>query len=433
MQHADKNNNTEPGERRSGGYPHAPPDPVGEWLKSVRGSLSPHTLRALHSDLGRYRSWCMKQRLKPWPVRATSLARFIDTLAKERAPATVERHVYSILSLCRGMGWKDPRNTGAVRTALGRMRRTKGRRQAQAHGLTRALLERMTEASGDRLIDVRNRAMLAVAYDALLRRSELVSLQVADLAMESDGSATLLVRRGKTDPGGEGAVLYLAPDTVSLVLAWLDGSGVGEGCLFRAVSRYGRTGRGLDPGQVPRIYKSMARRAGLGEEVVAGLSGHSPRVGAAQDMIALRVELPAIMQAGRWKSTAMVHRYGERILPRRSGSAQLAELQYRLCPSPGIGTCTCSGETCTRQNKSNRTGIAEAGRGPGKSPSRGQLSRTGNRRNPGIFRESRQPVNRNNPGFMENRSPPGPRETGIGAVYLPIRSVLDTRRRKNYS
>ena len=271
------------------------------------------------------------------------LARFIDSLAKDKAPATVERHVYSIMSLCRGMNWKDPRNSGTVRTALRRMRRTKSRRQTQARGLTRALLERLTEASGDRPIDDRNRAMLAVAYDAMLRRSELVSLQVADLSMEPDGSATLLVRRGKTDPEGEGNVLYLAPDTVSLVLVWLERSGVKDGCLFRAVSRYGYTGQGLDPGQVPRIYKSMARKAGFGEDIVASLSGHSPRVGAVQDMIALRVELPAIMQAGRWKSTAMVHRYGERILPRRSGSAQLAGLQYRIPSSDAIESYACFG------------------------------------------------------------------------------------------
>ncbi len=52
-------------------------------------------------------------------------------------------------------------------------------------------------------------------------------------------------------------------------------------------------------------------------------------MGAAQDMIASGIELPAILQAGRWKSTTMVNRYGERILARRSGSAQLAELQNR--------------------------------------------------------------------------------------------------------
>ena len=73
----------------------------------------------------------------------------------------------------------------------------------------------------------------------------------------------------------------------------------------------------------------MARRAGLPEEVAEGLSGHSARVGAAQDMIASGIELPAILQAGRWRSTVMVNRYGERLLARRSGAAQLARMQSR--------------------------------------------------------------------------------------------------------
>ena len=37
---------------------------------------------------------------------------------------------------------------------------------------------RLLDAAGDRLIDPRNRPLLAVAYDTLLRRSELVSLCV---------------------------------------------------------------------------------------------------------------------------------------------------------------------------------------------------------------------------------------------------------------
>ncbi|MDE0148214.1 MAG: hypothetical protein OXM58_07560 [Rhodospirillaceae bacterium] len=58
--------------------------------------------------------------------------------------------------------------------------------------------------------------------------------------------------------------------------------------------------------------------------MAGGLSGHSARVGAAQDMVAAGIEMPAILQAGRWKSVTMVNRYGERLLARRSGTAQLA-------------------------------------------------------------------------------------------------------------
>ena len=46
-------------------------------------------------------------------------------------------------------------------------------------------------------------------------------------------------------------------------------------------------------------------------------------------MIANGIELTAILQAGRWKTSAMVQRYGERLLAQRNGAAQLAKLQHR--------------------------------------------------------------------------------------------------------
>ena len=46
-------------------------------------------------------------------------------------------------------------------------------------------------------------------------------------------------------------------------------------------------------------------------------------------MIASGIETPAILQAGRWKSASMVQRYGERLLAKRNGAAQLARLQKR--------------------------------------------------------------------------------------------------------
>ena len=104
-------------------------------------------------------------------------------------------------------------------------------------------------------------------------------------------------------------MLYLHRDTLKLVRAWLGASGISSGRLFRSVRRDGAVGEALDESQVPRIYRAMAERAGLPAQVVRRISGHSPRVGAAQDMIASGIGIPAIMQAGRWKSASMVQRY----------------------------------------------------------------------------------------------------------------------------
>ena len=299
------------------------------YVRAAQGAFSTNTERAVKSDLGIYAVWCAERGRKALPASAETVAGFVDAMAESRAPATVRRYVVSIAVAHQAIGRGKTLASPLVRLALQRMHRCKGRRQDQARGLTWPLRQRLLEAAGDRLIDARNCALLAVAYDAMLRRSELVALQVPDLLEEMQGDATLLVRRSKTDGEGRGEVLYLAPDTVRLVRAWLDRSGVADGRLFRSVGKGGRLGERLHPSQVPRILKAMARVAGLPASVVEGLSGHSARVGAAQDMIAAGIELPAILQAGRWKSTAMVNRYGERLLARRGGAAQLARLQKR--------------------------------------------------------------------------------------------------------
>ena len=315
-----------------GPWPGVPTD-VAErldvYLRTAEKALSANTLRALNADLTLFASWCGERGLCALPSSSATVAGFVDAMAAVRSPATVRRYVASIALAHRVVGKSGPLKSVAVRLALQRMHRRKGRRQKQALGLTWALRQRLLSASGDRPIDARNRAMLAVAYDALLRRSELVSVQVAEVVEELPGYATLLVSRGKTDPQGDGAVVYLARDTVALVREWRARGAVDDGRLFRSVTRGGAVGERLHASQVPRIFKGMARRAGLPEELVAGLSGHSARVGAAQDMVACGIEMPAILQAGRWKTSVMVNRYGERLLARRSGSAQLARAQRR--------------------------------------------------------------------------------------------------------
>ena len=298
-------------------------------LEDIAGALSGNTVRALRADLERFAAWCTERGHSPLPARAATVAVYVDAMAGVRAPATVRRYVFSIAAVHKAAGERSPLEHATVQRALQRMRRRHGSRQTQVQGLTWELRRRLTEAGGDRKIDVRNRAMLAVAYDAMLRRSELVALQVADVTIDRGGSASLLVRRTKTDPEGGGSILYLHLDTVKLVRKWLCASGIAAGPLFRSLRKDGTVGESLDESQVPRIYRAMAERAGLPAEMVHRLSGHSPRVGAAQDMIASGIGIPAIMQAGRWKSASMVQLYGQRLLAKRNGAAQLARLQKR--------------------------------------------------------------------------------------------------------
>ena len=299
------------------------------FFRTVRSAFSPNTERALRADLRVFLTWCRTRGLTAMPASSTTVVAFIDDRGRSKAPATVRRYVSSIATLHRALSMENPACRTTVKLALQRMYRTRGRRQTQVTGLTWRLRNRLLKAAGGRLIDARNRALLGVAYDTLLRRSELVSLEVSDLAEEADGTATLLVRTSKTDPEGAGATLFLARDTVRLIKAWLDRSGITEGRLFRSVRKGETIGRTLDPSQVPRIYKKMALNAGEPADAVVALAGHSTRVGPVQDMIACGIELPAILQAGRWKSARMVQRYGERLLARRSGAAQLAKRQRR--------------------------------------------------------------------------------------------------------
>jgi len=297
-----------------------------QMLRAARGAWSENTRRALRSDLKIFGNWCAGHGLRMLPAQGETVARFVESAARDKAPATVRRYVASIGTLHRAAGHADPKNGAVVRWALQCMQRRKNRRQRQALGLTWEMRQRILAAAGDRLIDLRDRALLAVAYDAMLRRSELVALEVSDMSEATMGGATLLVRRSKADQTGEGAEVYLSPDTLKLLRDWLQQARIRNGRIFRSFRPNGLLGQSLDVSQVSRIFKAMARKAGFDKEVVEGLSAHSARIGATQDMIASDLGLAAVMQAGRWKTAAMVLRYGERLLAQRGGLARFARL-----------------------------------------------------------------------------------------------------------
>ncbi|RYB04336.1 tyrosine-type recombinase/integrase [Lichenibacterium ramalinae] len=301
--------------------------------RAAAGAFAPNTERALRADSRVFSAWCAGQGRETLPAMPETVADFVDAMAELRAPATVRRYCASIAAMHRAAGLAPPTSAQPVRLALRRMARSKGGRQRQAEPLNRPALDRMLAAAGQgadpKAIDLRDAALVAVAYDTLLRRSELVSLYIEDLAPTPDEGGTILVRKSKTDQGGEGMIKFLAPDTLRSLRAYLAAIGAPQrGALFRPVSRWSRAGdTALEAQEVPRIFRRLATAAEL--KTGRPHSGHSTRVGAAQDMLAAGLELGEVMQAGSWKSVAMVARYGERLLARRGAARKLAVIQNR--------------------------------------------------------------------------------------------------------
>ena len=143
---------------------------LGAWVRAAEGAFSANTERAVKADLGIYTAWCAGQAREALPASPDTIAAFVGAMAATRAPATVRRYVASIAVAHRAIGRARTVRSPAVKLALQRMHRGRGRRQAQALGLTWPLRECLLKATGDRLIDARNRALVAVASDTMLRR-----------------------------------------------------------------------------------------------------------------------------------------------------------------------------------------------------------------------------------------------------------------------
>ena len=304
--------------------PAATADALARHAYAARGALADNTMRALRSDTAIFAAWCSSVGTAALPAAADTVAAFID--ATDKAPATLRRYVASIAHMHRAAELPDPTKTEAVKLALRRISRSKGVRQRQVTGITKAVAALMVDALPDSMKGLRDRALLLVARDLLARRSELVALDVGDIEFGDDGTATVAIRRSKTDQEGQGAIRLLGPGATAAVRSWLrvyvaEISDSDEMPLFVALSRAGKPGVRLDAGDVARIFKSMAKHAKL--ENVDTISGHSARIGMACDLVAAGLDIVAIMQAGRWATPAMPARYTERLEVRRGAIARL--------------------------------------------------------------------------------------------------------------
>jgi len=280
-------------------------------LEPLEGAYSDETLRAYSADFQRFSDWCRAKRVPYLPATPETVAAYLDDAAQDLKPATLRRRTAAIRKVHRMTRHADPTLAEAVTLALRRAKRSKMARPRQALGLTAEIRDLMLAACPGNLSGLRDQAMIMTGYDTLCRRSELVALRAEDIELRPSGGANILVRRAKNDPDGNGRVAAISAATLVRLQAWLKASGIVEGPIFRPVHGKVVKSRHLHPLVVSRIVKAAARRAGLDSVSVAGFSGHSMRVGCAQDLNRRGLDLLTIMRAGGWRSSNVVARYVE--------------------------------------------------------------------------------------------------------------------------
>lgn len=330
----------------------------------VNQGMGDNTLRALTSDLTYLEAWGLAATGKslPWPAPEALLLKFVahhlwdpekratdpnhgmpaevDNNLRQQgflkavgphAPDTVRRRLanWSTLTKWRGLdgAFASPALKSAIRLAVRAVPRTRRRKSAKA--VTGDVLAKLlASCSGDSLRDVRDRAILMVAFaSGGRRRSEIAGLRREQLTVEPpievpDGpplpSLAIHLGRTKTTTGEEDDVVYLTGRPVEALNAWLAAAKIDKGSVFRGIGRWGTVSkRALDPQSVNAIVKQRAEMAGLDP---AEFSAHGLRSGYLTEAANRGIPLPEAMEQSKHRSVQQASSYYNNAT-RRSGRA----------------------------------------------------------------------------------------------------------------
>ncbi|WP_313655976.1 tyrosine-type recombinase/integrase [Pantoea sp.] len=290
-------------------------------------AFSPNTWRQLISVMRICHQWSEVHQRTFLPMSAEDLRDYLAFLAESgRASSTVTSHAALISMLHRNAGLNAPNASPLVFRTMKKINRVavmNGERAGQAVPFRLSDLQRLDKQWSGSVNpqELRDLAFLHVAYSTLLRISELARLRVRDVMRADDGRIILDVAWTKTVVQTGGLIKALSSRSTRRLEEWIVASGLADhpdAFLFSAVHRSGRVQTAEKPMStraLEDIFNRAWRIAGKTSAIKAnknrytGWSGHSARVGAAQDMADKGYPIARIMQEGTWKKPETLMRY----------------------------------------------------------------------------------------------------------------------------
>ena len=283
---------------------------ISRVLERLEGAYAPNTLRSYYVDATAFVDWCHEQNVEAFPTTSATLAEYIEFMKLTLRYSTIRRRISSLRRVNTLLGYPDETQTEEIYLAVRRLKREKLLDQRQAVAINQDLLIKMIAAQPETLAGIRNRALLSLGYDFLARRSELVALCATDIQFTSDGTLRGTIKKSKTDQYGRGRIVFGSERSAKLVGKWLKQKPKEIQPIFCAINHGHCVDRPICDRNVNEIIKRgviKVKRCERPSEL--DVSGHSLRIGAAQDLLIRGHDIAAIMRAGGWSNPSTVSRY----------------------------------------------------------------------------------------------------------------------------
>lgn len=270
---------------------------IENWESLTQNQYARNTLVAFKNDWNSFIDFCLENKVPALPATADTVHRYIDRMSLKRKLASLKRYLVTISLVHRCHQLTDPCAHTEIRIEMKKQQSEKRDDCCNASAFRDEHLQKLIEIYelSIKPKDVRDLAIWAVAFEAMLKRSELSALTVESLYIHGNGLVNITV--------GD-KVIELSSVSSKVLQRWLVVGLIDDGFVFRRIDRHGNIGdQALDHSSIYRVF----RRASDELNMPSGnlFSGQSPRVGAAKDLADSGLSVEDIQEQGRWKSPAM--------------------------------------------------------------------------------------------------------------------------------
>ena len=288
----------------------------------IKATVAPSTIKTYQHAIQQFEIW-----LDGRPPNDSLLANYITELYQDgKSPSTISKIVAAVKWTTKngGVGVGDFSFEITEKTLTGIRREGKNRGRGQVEGITWDTVKQICVlAEADNTVaGLRDSALIRLMSDCMLRISEAVAVDVADV------DSVLTVHQSKTNSGISGfpaATLYIGAPTQRVIKRYCEVGGITTGALFRRIRRGDTITNGRLSVQGARnAIKRRAREAGI----EGFISGHSLRVGSAVSLAQAGASVVDMQVAGRWKSPQMPAHYAGAELAEQNA---IARFKYGKC------------------------------------------------------------------------------------------------------